>query len=102
MTINTTMYILCSMNKTVISVKIDKDVKASAQEVATSAGLTLSTLVNAYLRQVASTRRIELYAPEQMTPKLTALITEVEAELRAGKVSKPFDDVEDFILELKK
>jgi addiction module RelE/StbE family toxin len=55
---------------TVISVKIDKDIKASAQEVANSAGLTLSTLVNAYLRQVAATRRIELYAPEQMTPRL--------------------------------
>ena len=51
------------MNSTVISVKLDKDVKASAQEVAKSAGLTLSTLVNSYLLHVASTRRIELYAP---------------------------------------
>ena len=72
----TTMYILCSM-KTVISVKIDKDVKESAQEVAKSAGLTLSTLVNSYLRQVSATRRIELYAPEQMTPQLEKLIAEV-------------------------
>jgi addiction module RelB/DinJ family antitoxin len=87
---------------TVISVKIDKDVKASAQEVAKSAGLSLSTLVNAYLRQVAATRRIELYAPEPMTPKLESLIAEVEAELSAGKVSRKFDDVEDFLGDLKK
>jgi DNA-damage-inducible protein J/RHH-type rel operon transcriptional repressor/antitoxin RelB len=87
---------------TVISVKIDKDVKESAQEVARSAGLSLSTLVNAYLRQVAATRRIELYAPEQMTPKLENLIAEVEAELAAGKVSREFDDVEDFLGDLKK
>ncbi len=90
------------MNNTVISVKIDKDVKASAQEVANSAGLTLSTLVNAYLRQVAATRRIELYAPEQMTPKLERLIAEVEAELKSGKVSEKFDSVEEFLADLKK
>lgn len=86
---------------TVISVKIDKDVKASAQEVANSAGLTLSTLVNAYLRQVAATRRIELYAPEPMTPKLEKLIEEVEAELKNGKTSKSFDSVEEFLSDLK-
>ena len=88
--------------KTVISVKVDKDVKASAQEVANSAGLTLSTLVNAYLRQVAATRRIELYAPEQMTPKLEKLIAEVEAELKSGKASKEFTNVEEFLADLKK
>ncbi len=88
--------------KTVISVKIDKDVKASAQEVAASAGLTLSTLVNAYLRQVAATRRIELYSPEPMTPKLEKLIEEVEAELKTGEVSKEFDSVEEFLTDLKK
>lgn len=86
---------------TVISVKIDKDVKASAQEVAHSAGLTLSTLVNAYLRQVATTRRIELYAPEPMTPKLEKFIEEVEAELKSGKTSKSFDSVEEFLVDLK-
>lgn len=101
LTRNTTKNILCSMN-TVISVKIDKDIKASAQEVANSAGLTLSTLVNAYLRQVAATRRIELYAPEQMTPKLEKLIAGVEAELKSGKASKEFDSVEEFLTDLKK
>lgn len=88
--------------KTVISVKIDEEVKASAQEVASSAGLTLSTLVNAYLRQVAATRRIELYAPEQMTPHLESLIAEVEAELKGGKASKEFESVADFLADLKK
>ena len=87
---------------TVISVKVDKEVKESAQEVAKSAGLTLSTLVNAYLRQIAATRRIELYSPEPMTPQLTNLIAEVEAELKSGKASKKFDNVEDFLIDIKK
>ena len=86
---------------TVISIKVDKDVKEAAQEVAKSAGLTLSSLVNAYLRQVVATRRIELYAPETMTPRLEELIAEVESELNAGKASKPFENVDDFLADLK-
>jgi len=87
---------------TVISVKVDKDVKESAQAVAKSAGLTLSTLVNSYLRQVVATRRIELYAPEQMTPKLEGLIATVEAEIAKGKVSKPYKDAKSFVKALKR
>ncbi|HUD03279.1 MAG TPA: type II toxin-antitoxin system RelB/DinJ family antitoxin [Patescibacteria group bacterium] len=87
---------------TVISVKLDKDLKDSAQEVAKSAGLTISSLVNAYLRQVVATRRIELFAPEPITPNLEKLIAEVENELKSGNISKKFDNVEDFLVDLKK
>lgn len=88
--------------KTVMSVKVDQDVKVAAQEVAKSAGLTISTLVNAYLRQIVATRHIELYAPETMTPKLTGLIAQVEAEFARGKVSKKFTSVDDFLSDLKR
>ncbi len=91
------MYILCSMN-TVISVRIDNDLKNSAQEVAESAGLKLSTLINAYLRQVVATRRIELFAPEKMTPKLEAFIAQVET----GKVSKKFTSADGFLNDLNR
>jgi len=86
---------------TVISVKIDKDLKEAAQAVAKDAGLPLSTLISAYLRQVVATRRIELYAPEQMTPKLEGLIAQVEKEIANGEVES-FDSVESFIADLKK
>lgn len=87
---------------TVISVRIEKSVKESAQEVAKSVGLSLSTLINTYLRQVSMTRRIELYAPEQMTPKMEKMIAEVEKEIKSGRVSASFDNVDDFIKDLKK
>lgn len=87
---------------TVISVKVDKQVKASAQEVARSAGLTLSALVNAYLRQVVATRRIELYAPEQMTPKLEKMIARVERSIAGGRTSKKFTDAQTFLADLEK
>jgi addiction module RelB/DinJ family antitoxin len=86
----------------VISVRVDGDVKNSAQEVAKSIGLTLSALINAYLKQIAITRRIELYAPEQMTPNLEGFIAEIESELDDSHLSKRFTKVEDFLADLKK
>jgi len=85
-----------------MSVKLDKEVKESAQEVARSAGLTLSALVNAYLRQVVATRRIEIYAPEPMTPKLEKMISRIEKDITAGRVSKRFTNARDFLADLKK
>ena len=87
---------------TAISIRTDLGVKNAAQEIAQSAGISLSALINSYLRQVIATRRIELYAPEPMTPKLEGLIAEVEAELYSGKVSQKFADAEDFLVDLKK
>jgi addiction module RelB/DinJ family antitoxin len=86
---------------TVISVRTNSKIKNAAQQIAKSAGISLSSLINAYLRQVVATRRIELYAPEPMTPKLEGLIAEVEAELQAGEVSKKFTNSQDFIADLK-
>jgi len=87
---------------TVISIRIDQDVKAAAQEVVESMGLKLGTVINAYLRQVAATRRIELFAPETMTPHLESLISEVEQELEQGTLSQPFTDADSFLSYLKK
>jgi addiction module RelB/DinJ family antitoxin len=87
---------------TVISVKIDKKTKEAAQEVAKSMGLTLSSLINAQLRQAIVTRRVEFYAPEQMTKKTEKLIEEAEKEIAAGNVVGPFDNVEDFLSALHK
>lgn len=87
---------------TVISVKIDKELKEAVQAVAKSAGIPLSTLINAYLKQVVATRRIELYAPEPMTPKLEGLIAEVESEIEKGYISPAYSNASDFVKALKK
>lgn len=87
--------------KTVISVKTDLSTKEAAQEVVKAAGLNLSTVINAYLRQLVATRRIEFFAPEQMSPMLESLIEEVEAEIATGKMSKSHDTVEAFLADLK-
>jgi addiction module RelB/DinJ family antitoxin len=86
---------------TVISVKVDRQVKEQAQEVAKSAGFNLSSLINSYLRQLSATRRIELYVPEQANPALEKVIAGIEADIQAGKVSRPFHDAEEFLADLK-
>lgn len=87
---------------TVISVKTDKATKEAAQAVAKSAGLNLSSLVNAYLKQVVATRRIELYAPEPMSPELERVIEAVECEIAQEGNSEVFDDTEAFLADLKR
>lgn len=86
---------------TVISVRTDTNIKNAAQQIAKSVGLSLSDLINSYLHQLVATRRIELYAPEPMTPHLEKLIAEVEGEIQSGKVSKKFNTANDFIKDLK-
>jgi DNA-damage-inducible protein J len=89
------------MNK-VISVKVDEKTKEAAREVAKSMGISLSTLINAYLKQVVVTRRVELFAPEQMTPKLEGLIESIEQDIAKGKISKGYNDPKSFLRSLKK
>jgi addiction module RelB/DinJ family antitoxin len=88
------------MTTTVISVKVDEDVKKNAQAIAKSTGISLSSLINSYLIQVVATRRIELFAPEQMTPKLEKLIEQVEQEITIGEVSKAHTSADSFMKEL--
>lgn len=84
-------------------IKLDEDIKRQAQEVAKSAGLTLSALINSYLTQIVATRHIEPCIPEPMTPQLEALLTEIEPSLATSTdLSKPFNSDEEFLADLKK
>lgn len=90
------------MAKTVVTIKMDSETKKSAQALAADAGLTLSALVNSYLKQVIATRHIDLYIPEKMTPKMEKIIEEAEKEIKAGQTIGPFKNVDEAIKALKK
>ncbi len=81
----------------VITIKTDEETKKAAQQLASDAGLTLSSLINSYLKQVVATRHIDIYAPEQMTPKLEEMIAQVEKEIKNGDTAGPFNSVDDFL-----
>jgi addiction module RelB/DinJ family antitoxin len=90
------------MKTAVLNVKVDERVKKQAQAVAGSFGIPLSTLVNAYLIELAETGQIHFSAVEVMTPKLEKLIAQADKEIKAGETVGPFDSTADAIDYLKR
>lgn len=74
----------------IIHVKTDRRVKAHAQEVAERLGLSLSAIVNAYLRQLIRTGEVWFTTAPRMSPELERLLGKVESDIRRGhNVSRP-------------
>jgi addiction module RelB/DinJ family antitoxin len=90
------------MKTAILNVKVDDQVKKRAQAVASSFGIPLSTLVNAYLMELAETGQIHFSAIEVMTPEMEKIVEEAQKEIQAGETVGPFDTSEDAISYLKK
>ncbi|MFZ1483422.1 MAG: hypothetical protein WAS36_00195 [Candidatus Saccharimonadales bacterium] len=90
------------MKTAVLSIKVDEQVKKDAQSVAGAFGIPLSTLINAYLQELAITRQVHFSAVEIMTPEMEKVIAEAEKEIAAGDVSPRFETAEEAIEFLKK
>jgi len=86
--------------KTQVNLKIDNDVKKQAQKRAREIGLSLSSIVNATLKQFARTGELELSTTPKITPYLTSLVLEARKEYVEGKTSGPFDNADDLIKHL--
>jgi len=77
--------------KTVINIKADKDIKKGAQKIAQELGLSLSTVINAYLRQFVRNKEIHLSTAPHMSPELEKFLGKAEKDIAAGKnFSGPF------------
>ena len=93
------------MNKVVINIKADPEVKEAAQDLARSLGLTLSSLINTQLKQLVNQKRLILEAPYpviKMTKKLENELDEVHQEVKKGQVSQTFDNLDDLFADLDK
>jgi len=86
--------------KTQVNLKIDNDVKKQAQKRAMEIGLSLSSIVNATLKQFARTGELELSSAPKISPYLGELVLEARTEYMRGKTSGPFDNAEDLIKHL--
>ncbi|MDQ2973521.1 MAG: hypothetical protein M3Q79_03510 [bacterium] len=82
------------MKTSVLNVKVDENVKKRAKIVASSFGIPLSTLVNAYLIELGETGQIHFTASEPMTKKMEKIIEVSEKEYANGDVSSPFEAIE--------
>lgn len=89
--------------KTVINIKTDRDTKETAKKVAGELGLTLSAVINVYLRQFIRTREFNFSLAYTMTPELEKVIEEAEKDLATGEnISPEFSTAEEAISWLRK
>ena len=84
------------MNISVITVKTPSQVKEQAQEVARELGFSLSSLVNAYLRQLVKTKTVHFSLPEEPTQYLLDSLNKSKEDIKAGRTIS-FDKPEDAI-----
>jgi len=89
------------MKTAILNVKVDEQVKKRAQAVAGSFGIPLSTLVNAYLMELAETGQIHFSAVEVMTPQMEKIIEAAQKEIKAGDTAGPFETTEEAVNYLK-
>ena len=89
------------MNQAVINIKIDQKIKIQAQKVAADLGLSLSSLLNAYLRQVVRTREVSFRLEEKPSARLIKSIEEAEKERKKGRL-KVYSSIEEIKKEMEK
>ncbi len=86
------------MNHAVINVKTDPKLKRDAQKVAKQLGLSLSSVVNAQLKELVRTKSITLSVySEKPSPYLIKLLEESEKDVAKGFVSPRFNTADDAI-----
>lgn len=89
--------------KSVINIKTDPETKEQAQKLAADLGVTLSTIINVYLKQFIRTKEFTFSLAYQMSPELEKIIVEAEADIMTGKnLSPAFDQAEDALVWLEK
>ena len=86
--------------KTQVNLKIDVDVKTMAQERAKDLGLSLSSIVNATLKQFGRTGELELSSAPVMTPYLEKVVLEAREEYEREEFSGPYNNTEDLMAHL--
>lgn len=90
------------MNTAVIITKTDPEVKRKAQILAKEFGISLSSLVNAYLKQLVRTKRVEFMLHEEPSDYLIKAMKQAEKDYKKGNTSPAFKTGKDAALWLEK
>ena len=84
------------MNVTTIHIKTDTKTRIEAKRVAEEFGLTLTSLVNALLKQITRTKQLYLSVEkEEPTEYFKQLMAKADDDIKAGRVSPSFDNAKD-------
>jgi addiction module RelB/DinJ family antitoxin len=88
--------------KTVLNVKTDRETKEEAQKIARDLGLTLSAIVNAYLKQVVRDRDVYYSTAYRMSPKLEKELEKIESDIKLRRnIFGPFNTADEMIEHLE-
>jgi addiction module RelB/DinJ family antitoxin len=92
------------MNTASIFVKTDPRVKEEARKTAEELGFSLSSIINAFLRQFVKTKTINFSALSEEEPSdyLIETIKKSEEDIKQGRVSPDFHDTKEAIEWLNK
>ncbi len=77
------------MAKTLLNIKVDREVKQNAKKLAENLGLSLSVLVNAQLKQLVQAQRVSFTASYKMSPALEKILRGVETDIKKGRNLSP-------------
>ncbi len=88
--------------KTLLTVKVDKQLKAKAQKTADDIGLPLGTVVNGFLRQFVVDKSMLFSIPEIPNARTRAILRKADEDRKTGKnVSPAFSNAKDAIAYLR-
>ena len=85
------------MNTAVINIKTDPKIKAKAQKVAQQMGLSLSSVLNGYLRKFIKEKKVDFYADEIPNAYLKKMLKKSQEDIKEGRVSPGFTNAKDAI-----
>lgn len=85
------------MNSAVINIKTQPEVKTKAQEVASELGVSLSSLINAFLKHLVKTKQITFSVDDKPSKYLLKILKESKKDIKAGRVSPGFDNADDAV-----
>lgn len=82
--------------KVLINIKADVEVKRKVQKVAKELGIPLSTIVNAYLKQLSREQRVNFIVPLRPNKRTATLLRRASKDHREKKnISPTFSTVEE-------
>lgn len=85
------------MNTAVINIKTEPKTKREAQKIAQKIGVSLSSLINAYLKNLIRTKKVEFDLAEEPSEYLIKAMKKADKDLKEGKASPVFKTGEEAV-----
>jgi DNA-damage-inducible protein J len=85
------------MNTAIINIKTQPYIKKQAQQVAEDLGLTLSSTINAFLRDLIRNKTINFSLNETPSPYLIKQLKKSKKNIKTGEISPTFSNHKDAI-----